>query len=265
MRRKQQTQVDYGIDGPGWVTGFTTTSLVLLLAACKMALNGKRQMALRTLLAAAGTSFYVANSLWTSRIGKLRVRDQILTWADLQANATVLDVGCGRGLLAIGCALQSPQAWVVGLDRWRQWDQWDISASTMLANARQAGIDDRVMIISADARFIPCADETFSCVVSSIVIHNLSRRADRRQAIQEMYRVLQPGGRLVMFDIIHSHEYPPLLKELGAELKHVSTNGRLFFMPGRLIVAEKPKPLMHASSAGSAHSSARLSSASQRA
>jgi cyclopropane fatty-acyl-phospholipid synthase-like methyltransferase len=242
MRRNREIQVDYGIDGPGWVTGFATTSLALLIAACKMALHGKRRWALRALLAAAGTGVYVANSIWTSRVGKVRVRDQILTWADLQANATVLDVGCGRGLLAIGCALQRPQAWIVGLDRWRQWDQWDISASTILANARQAGVEDRITVISADARSIPCADETFSCVVSSIVIHNLSRRADRRQAIQEMYRVLQPGGRLVMFDIIHSHEYPPLLKELGAELKHVSTNGRLFFMPGRLIVAEKPKP-----------------------
>lgn len=241
MRRKQETGVDYGIDGPGWVAGFTVTTLALLLAACKMMLDGKRKWALRSLLAAVGTGGYVANSIWTSRVGKLQVRDQILSWANLQAHETVLDVGCGRGLLAIGCAMQTPQAWVVGLDRWRQWDQWAISASNMLANAKQAGVQDKIAVISADARSIPCADASFSCVVSSLVIHNLSRRADRRQAIREMYRVLQPGGRLVMFDIIHSHEYPPLLKELGAEIKHVSTNGRLFFMPGRLIVAEKPK------------------------
>ena len=54
MRRKQETGVDYGIDGPGWVAGFTVTTLALLLAACKMMLDGKRKWALRSLLAAVG-------------------------------------------------------------------------------------------------------------------------------------------------------------------------------------------------------------------
>jgi SAM-dependent methyltransferase len=240
--QEDKTTIDYGLDGPGWLVGFAAATVALAALALTAAASGRRKWAWRAGLATIGTSAYVADAWWTSRIGKLQIRDQILDWADLQAEDTVLDVGCGRGLLAIGCARRLPRGWVLGLDRWRQWDQWNISAGNLLANARRAQVADRIAVVSADARAIPCADASFSCVVSSLVIHNLSRRADRRRALEEMYRVLKPGGRLVMFDVIHSGEYPAVLQALGADIRHVHTDGRLFFMPGRLIVAQKPTP-----------------------
>jgi ubiquinone/menaquinone biosynthesis C-methylase UbiE len=50
---------------------------------------------------------------------------------------------------------------------------------------------------SADA--LPYADATVDCVVSTLVFHHLALEAKRR-ALQEVYRVLRPGGRFTLAD-----------------------------------------------------------------
>jgi ubiquinone/menaquinone biosynthesis C-methylase UbiE len=65
-------------------------------------------------------------------------------------------------------------------------------------------------------RALPYPDATFELVVSSLAIHNIGSNADRRQAIAEGFRVLKPGGRMVIADIRATAIYEKALRELGA-------------------------------------------------
>jgi ubiquinone/menaquinone biosynthesis C-methylase UbiE len=53
-------------------------------------------------------------------------------------------------------------------------------------------------------------------VVSSLAIHNIRSNADRRRAIAEAFRVLNPGGRIVITDIRATALYADALRKLGA-------------------------------------------------
>jgi ubiquinone/menaquinone biosynthesis C-methylase UbiE len=65
-------------------------------------------------------------------------------------------------------------------------------------------------------RTLPFPDGTFDLVVSSLAIHNIRSNADRQLAVAEGYRVLKPGGRLVIADIRATSLYEATLRALGA-------------------------------------------------
>jgi len=54
--------------------------------------------------------------IWSSRYGKLRARDRLVSGLRLKGQETVLDIGSGRGLLLIGAARRLPAGRAVGLD-----------------------------------------------------------------------------------------------------------------------------------------------------
>jgi arsenite methyltransferase len=69
-------------------------------------------------------------------------------------------------------------------------------------------------------REIPFADATFDVVVSCAAIHNLYTAGDRARAIQEIARVLKPGGQALIADIRHVEEYAFEFSESGcAEIR----------------------------------------------
>jgi len=65
-------------------------------------------------------------------------------------------------------------------------------------------------------RALPHPDGTFDLVVSSLAIHNIRSNADRKRAIVEGFRVLKPGGRIVIADIRATATYEEALRGLGA-------------------------------------------------
>jgi ubiquinone/menaquinone biosynthesis C-methylase UbiE len=83
-------------------------------------------------------------------------------------------------------------------------------------NASLEGVGDLVDIETGDMRALPFPDGTFDLVVSSLAIHNIRSNADRRQAIAEGFRVLKPGGRMVIADIRATAIYADALRMLGA-------------------------------------------------
>lgn len=63
---------------------------------------------------------------------------------------------------------------------------------------------------------LPFADSSFDLIVSSLAIHNIPSRADRQVAVREAFRVLRPGGRMVIADIKTTSLYAKTLRESGA-------------------------------------------------
>ena len=110
----------------------------------------------------------------------------------LQAGERVADVGSGPGLLAAEMATQvGPAGRVVGLDL----------SDPMLALSRQrrAGLATSTCLsfLKADAVRLPFGDGSFDVAVSTQVYEYV---ADVAAALAEAYRVLRPGGRVVVLD-----------------------------------------------------------------
>jgi ubiquinone/menaquinone biosynthesis C-methylase UbiE len=66
-------------------------------------------------------------------------------------------------------------------------------------------------------RAVPFADSTFDLVVSSLTIHNIEGHQGRGHAVDEAVRVLKPGGRLLIADLMWTKAYAKRLRELGTE------------------------------------------------
>lgn len=74
----------------------------------------------------------------SSRFGKFHARDRLLARLKLRGDETVLDVGCGRGLLLIAAAKLLPRGHAAGIDLW---SQRDLSGNSREATPRNAALE----------------------------------------------------------------------------------------------------------------------------
>jgi len=237
---------DYGIDAPAVLKDMLTRGGLFLgfgLAIWfmnRVAMPG-RGLAVLAALGAIGVAYFLvaAAMVWSSRVGKLSVRDRLLDSLALRGDEKVLDVGCGRGLLLIGAVKRLTTGRGTGVDIWSSADLSRNSAEAARANAKAEGVADRVKIDDADARKLPFANESFDVVVSSLAIHNIEEQDERDAAIAEMARVLKPGGRLALFDIRHTGDYARQLRKLGLADVKLSPISFLWCMPARTVTARK--------------------------
>jgi ubiquinone/menaquinone biosynthesis C-methylase UbiE len=106
--------------------------------------------------------------------------------------ASVLDIGCGTGLVAREIARHSGFTGnVAGIDL----SPHLVAAATQLAGAE--GLSQRVTFQSGDVRGLPFADAAFDAVVAHTLISHVS---DPLAVLQEAARVLKPGAMLGVFD-----------------------------------------------------------------
>ena len=217
---------NYGIDAPTVVRNLAVIGLVLVSAglAGRLSLsaglagpspfldflgNNGLVMGFFFLLAA---SWMIASSLWL----KQRVARKLLDSRAWRGDEKVLDIGCGRGLVAVAAARRVPQGRVTGIDLWQARDLGGNSPEAIRANAEAAGVAGRLDVDTGDARGLPYADDSFDVVTSMTVIHNIPGADGRAAAISEAWRVTRPGGQILMFDIRHARGYAAQLRRLGA-------------------------------------------------
>lgn len=121
-----------------------------------------------------------------------RLRNEILARAQPLAGDRVLDVGAGTGLLALTVAPSVARVTAV--------DNSPAVCRLLQANATDRAITN-VDVVVADARSLPLAGSSIDLALSNYCLHHLSD-ADKLVALQELARVLSPGGRLVFGDMM---------------------------------------------------------------
>lgn len=118
--------------------------------------------------------------------------------ARLEPGETVLDIGCGAGMdLLLAGRRVGPTGRAIGVD------MTPAMADKARAGAEAAGLAQVVEVRVGDALALPLDDASVDVVISNGVI-NLT--PDKERAYAEVMRVLKPGGRLQLADIIVASE-----------------------------------------------------------
>lgn len=121
--------------------------------------------------------------------------------APIACGARVLDHACGAGTDLLLAALQAgPNGHAIGIDL------TPAMRAVTAASIRALGLEDHVEVRDGTMEALPCDDESVDVVISNGVL-NLA--TDKLKVLSEVRRVLRPGGRLLLADVVLGRELAP--------------------------------------------------------
>jgi ubiquinone/menaquinone biosynthesis C-methylase UbiE len=131
---------------------------------------------------------------WVTRTPQMRwIRHFVISQAvALEDHGEAVDLGCGAGQLVLEMARKAPGLHITGIDL----------SEKMLADARQSaqrvGLEDRVDFRLGNVEEIPFPDQSLDLVISTASLHH---RTDPIKVLNEIDRVLKPGGAYYVLDL----------------------------------------------------------------
>ena len=165
------------------------------------------------------------------RQAQIELIEELLLWADCTQDnppRNIVDVGCGIGGSTLHLA-QKFYAQATGITL------SPVQASRAKERAAEAGCDDRVSFEVANALDMPFEDNSFDLVWS---LESGEHMPDKTKFLQECYRVLKPGGKMIMVTWCH-RETDSVAGELTAdEVAHLKEIYRVYCLPYVISLSE---------------------------
>lgn len=125
--------------------------------------------------------------------------------ASLHPGEVVLDLGSGGGIdVLLSAHRVTPGGWAYGVDMTAE------MVELARANAERAGVQN-VTFLLGTMEHIPLPDDSVDAIISNCVV-NLA--ADKAEVLREARRVLRPGGRLAISDMVLTRTLPSELCDL---------------------------------------------------
>ena len=182
---------------------------------------------------------HFAISKWTYATN---IRKQIFDSLTLHGDENILDVGCGSGVLLNEAARRLSNGKAIGIDIWAPHSGGG-NYALLMKNAKAENVADKIEFKQADVRKLPFNDSTFDVIVSSGALHHIGHdRPDHEQALNEMLRVLKPGGKIALMDISHMIEgYASAMQAKGVTSKVHKTVQSPFGFEMSVMIGQKEK------------------------
>lgn len=237
-------KVTYGIDAPHVIKNLFILGTVSMLVAAILATGSFPaivmfkysffSLAVSLILAALLMILY-------SKFGKSKHRDRILDMHNWLGNEYVLDVGTGSGLLMIGAAKCLTTGKSYGIDIFNAVDLSDNSIEHTTHNIRLEEVADKTVVLPENILKTNFEDGFFDVILSNLCLHNIEDAREREQALKEIYRILKPGGDVIISDFKHTREYTRFFEH--QEMSVTKTGPYLFstFPPLTIVKATKVK------------------------
>ena len=234
-------KLDYGTDAPGVIRNLFAIGGLALLGGALLpwplaGVNARGTVVSVGVTCCLGGALMI---LYAER-GKFRQRDRMLAMIEWTGAENVLDVGTGRGLLALGAAKKLTTGTAVGIDVWSPKDLTGNTADAFHANAEAEGVAERVEVRHADARSMPFPDASFDVVLSNVCLHNIPDAGGRADACHEIARVLKGGGVALVSDFLRTGDYARSFSAAGLVVTQAGPHVLDVFPPLRIVRAEKP-------------------------